>query len=149
MGYHRFQIGCLFSEFDLSKPTTFIQNCIYINFCINLTKLYINFSRYSDMIFRGRDRELKWLAFSIHPLSFFLYSPFKRLGHSFPTGSSVTTYNLFLAQSFQPFWWDWIQACRLTDESFFNNFPKRIKTIFLQSRQKVKYRFIFVCLSRV
>jgi len=25
----------------------------------------------------GRDRELKWLAFSLYPLSFFLYSPFK------------------------------------------------------------------------
>ena len=26
----------------------------------------------------GRDRELKWLAFSLYPLSFFLYSPFKQ-----------------------------------------------------------------------
>ena len=25
----------------------------------------------------GRDQELKWLAFSLYPLSFFLYSPFK------------------------------------------------------------------------
>ena len=45
LGYHRFQIGCLFAEYDLFKPTTFIQNCTYINFRINLTKLYINFSR--------------------------------------------------------------------------------------------------------
>jgi len=43
--YYRFQIGCLFAEFDLFKPTSFIQNCININFRINLTKLYINFSR--------------------------------------------------------------------------------------------------------
>ena len=28
------------------------------------------------MTFMGRDRELKWLAFSLYPLSFFLYSPF-------------------------------------------------------------------------
>ena len=26
----------------------------------------------------GHDQELKWLAFSLHPLSFFLYSPFKK-----------------------------------------------------------------------
>ena len=25
LGYHRFQIGCIFAEFDLFKPTTFIQ----------------------------------------------------------------------------------------------------------------------------
>ena len=31
----------------------------------------------SDITFMGRDRELKWLAFSLYPLSFFLYSPFK------------------------------------------------------------------------
>ena len=28
------------------------------------------------MTFMGRDRELKCLAFSLYPLSFFLYSPF-------------------------------------------------------------------------
>ncbi len=31
----------------------------------------------SDKTFMGRDQELKWLAFSLYPLSFFLYSPFK------------------------------------------------------------------------
>ena len=29
----------------------------------------------------GRDRELKWLAFSLYPISFFLYSPFKGPSH--------------------------------------------------------------------
>ena len=29
------------------------------------------------MTFMGRDKKLKWLAFSLYPLSFFLYSPFK------------------------------------------------------------------------
>ena len=29
----------------------------------------------SDITFMGRDQELKWLAFSLYPLSFFLYSP--------------------------------------------------------------------------
>ena len=32
----------------------------------------------SDITFKGRDRELKWLAFSPYPLSFYLYSPFLR-----------------------------------------------------------------------
>ena len=31
----------------------------------------------SDKTFMGRDQELKWLAFSLYSLSFFLYSPFK------------------------------------------------------------------------
>ncbi len=33
------------SEYDQFKPTTFIQNCMYINFRIYLTQFYINFSR--------------------------------------------------------------------------------------------------------
>ena len=45
--YNHFQIGCVFAKYDLFKPITFIQNCIYIymNFRINLTKFYINFLR--------------------------------------------------------------------------------------------------------
>ena len=39
LGYLRFQIGCIFAEYDLIKPTISIQNCIYRNFRINLTKL--------------------------------------------------------------------------------------------------------------
>ena len=31
----------------------------------------------SDITFMGRDQELKWFAFSLYPLSFFLYSPLK------------------------------------------------------------------------
>ena len=41
LGYRRFQIGCVFAEYDLFKPTTFIQTCIYMNFRIILTQLYI------------------------------------------------------------------------------------------------------------
>ena len=41
--YRRFQIGCVFAEHDRFKPTIFIQNIIYIDFCINLTQFYINF----------------------------------------------------------------------------------------------------------
>ena len=60
MGYHRFQIGCIFAKFDLFKPTTFIQNCIYINFRINLTVVYQFLEKgTSDITFMGQNRELK------------------------------------------------------------------------------------------
>ena len=42
-GLSRFPIGCVFAEYDLFKPTTFIQNIININICINLTPFNINF----------------------------------------------------------------------------------------------------------
>jgi len=38
VGYNRFQIGCVLAEYDLFKPTTFIQNYIYMNFRIILTQ---------------------------------------------------------------------------------------------------------------
>ena len=44
-GISSFSDWLYIAEFDLFKPTTFIQNCIYINFRINLTQLYLNFSR--------------------------------------------------------------------------------------------------------
>ena len=40
----------LFTEYDLFKPTTFIQICIYINFRIYLTQFYISFSRHGHQI---------------------------------------------------------------------------------------------------
>ena len=43
-GYSLFQIGFVFAEYDLFKTTTFIQNCIYMNFRKNLTQFNINFS---------------------------------------------------------------------------------------------------------
>ena len=55
MGLNRFQICCVFDDYDLFKPTTFIQKCIIIeffiqamnmNFRIILTQFYINFSRH-------------------------------------------------------------------------------------------------------
>ena len=48
--YRRFQIGCVFVENDLFNTTTFIQNCLYMNFRINLTQFYINFSRQDHQI---------------------------------------------------------------------------------------------------
>ena len=44
VGYTRFQIGCVFVEYDLFKPTTFIQNCIY-EFSDNFDTCYISISR--------------------------------------------------------------------------------------------------------
>ena len=35
--------------------------------------------RTSDITCMGRDRELKWFAFSLYPLSFFLNSPFNKI----------------------------------------------------------------------
>ena len=45
VGYRRFQIGCVFVEYDLFNTKTFLQNCTYMNFRINLTQFCINFSR--------------------------------------------------------------------------------------------------------
>ena len=50
----------------------------------------------SDKTFMGRDQELKWLAFSLYPLSFFLYSPFKRT--NLPIKGRVTEKMPFLAK---------------------------------------------------
>ena len=48
--YCRFQIGCVFVEYDLFNAKNFIQNCMYMNFRINLTQFYINFSRQEHQI---------------------------------------------------------------------------------------------------
>ena len=51
VGYSRFQIGCVFIEYDMFKPTTFIQNSIYMNFRMNLTlQFYVDFSRQEHKI---------------------------------------------------------------------------------------------------
>ena len=50
MGCNRFQIGFVFVECDQFNTTIFIQNCIYMNFRINLTQFYINFSRQEHQI---------------------------------------------------------------------------------------------------
>ena len=38
MEYCRFQIGCLFGEYDSFKPNIFMQNFIFIDFHIYLTQ---------------------------------------------------------------------------------------------------------------
>ena len=56
LGYRCFQIACIFVEYDSFKPTIFIQNFKYIDFCINLTQFHINFSRQEYQI------ELSWVS---------------------------------------------------------------------------------------
>ena len=43
-GYRRFQIGCVFVEYDL-LIYNFYTKMLCMNFRINLTQFYINFSR--------------------------------------------------------------------------------------------------------
>ena len=69
----------------------------------------------SDITFMGHDRELKWLAFSLYRLSFFLYSPF----NSFATimfsvsrlWKSVEVYNLPITREV----FDFPSSTELTD----------------------------------
>ena len=48
--YRCFQIGCVIVLYDLFKTTTFIQNCIYMNFRMKLTPFFIHFSRQEHQI---------------------------------------------------------------------------------------------------
>ena len=50
VGYNCFQTGCVYVEYDLFNTTISIQSCIYMNFCINLTQFYINFSRQEPQV---------------------------------------------------------------------------------------------------
>ena len=56
LGYRRFQIGYVFAEYNLFKPTIFIHNFIYIDFRVNLTQFYFNFSR------QEHQTELLWAS---------------------------------------------------------------------------------------
>ena len=67
----RFQIGYIFAEYDLLKPTISIRNCIYEFSYKFYTVLYQFLETVtSDITFVGRDHELKWLAFSLYPFHF-------------------------------------------------------------------------------
>ncbi len=48
--YTKIQIGFVFVEYDLFIPTTSIQQYIFMNFRIDLTRFYINFSRQEHQI---------------------------------------------------------------------------------------------------
>ena len=41
MQYHRFQIGFIFVEYELFNNTTFIQNCISMNFRITVSYKFL------------------------------------------------------------------------------------------------------------
>ena len=58
VGYSCFQIGCIFVEYQLFNTTTFIQNCIYMNFRINLTQLISRDIGTSDRGQKGWDSQV-------------------------------------------------------------------------------------------
>ena len=90
LGYFRSQIGFVFAEYDLSQPTIFIQNYIYIKFGIILTEFYIiSWHRTSDRTLMGLNQLLICLDFSLYPISFLLYSLFKTFLWSWVNGISI------------------------------------------------------------
>ena len=48
--YNRFQIACVFAEYNLLKSTTFKQNFKYRDFRIILIQFYISFSRHEHQV---------------------------------------------------------------------------------------------------
>ena len=64
MGYRRFQIGCVFIEYDLFNTTTFIQNCIYINFSRQEHQIDVYMYRLTPEILR------------FHPIPYFMIFSF-------------------------------------------------------------------------
>ena len=80
VGYNLFQIGCIFAEYELLKPTTSIQNWIY-KFLYNFDTVLYQFlvTGTSDRCLIGIVQRLRFSGFILYPLSFFLYSPFKCL----------------------------------------------------------------------
>ena len=74
----------LFAYFlNMFKPTSFIQHFKYIDFRIILTQIYINFSIQEHQIdVSCIFQRLRFSYFIIYPLSFFLYSLFKRISWS-------------------------------------------------------------------
>ena len=75
MEYNRFQIVCVFAEYDLFK--LLLYKISYINrFSYNFDTVLYQFleTGISDMCIVQR---LRFSGFILYPLSFFLYSPFK------------------------------------------------------------------------
>ena len=70
MGYTRFQIGCVFVEYDLLNTTTFTQNFIYIDFRIIFTQFYINFSR------QEHQKDVLYVSFNAWDFQVSSYIPF-------------------------------------------------------------------------
>ena len=56
LGYHRFQIGCIFAEYELFKPTISIQNCKYkFSYTFDTVLYQFQETGTSDKNFMGRD----------------------------------------------------------------------------------------------
>ena len=68
-----FQIGCVFAEYDQFKPTISIQNCIFWNFCINVTQFYINFSRQEHQIYNFHGLRSRAKVISFQPIPSFIF----------------------------------------------------------------------------
>ena len=74
--------------------TNFIQNCMYMNFLINLTQLYINFSRQKHQI-DVLINALRFSGFSLYPLSFFLTKSDLRISSLKEITDKFNTFTLF------------------------------------------------------
>ena len=78
-----FLLNFLHYIFSILKPTTYIQNCIYMNFRINLTQFYINFSRQEHQIdvlyvsFNAWDSQVS--SYTLFHFPYTLYSPINNL----------------------------------------------------------------------
>ena len=90
-GINRFQIGCVFAEYDLFKPKLYIYEFSY-NFDTVLYQFLETGT--SDRCFIVQ--RLRFSDFSLYHLSFFLYNPFKdfllracKLNFAFPANIFV------------------------------------------------------------
>ena len=77
MGYCRFQIGCVFAEHDPFKPTVLYKFYIY-RFSNKFYTVLYQFpeTKIPDRTIMGLNQLLKYLDFSLNPLSFLIYSSF-------------------------------------------------------------------------
>ena len=71
MGYNRFQIGFVFVEFDLFKPTTFIQNYLY-ELSYNFDTVLYQFLETGtlDRSLIGIAQRLRFSGFCLYPFHF-------------------------------------------------------------------------------
>ena len=79
VGYKRFQISCVFTKYDLFKPTTFIQNLTYVRFRL-IWHSFMSISRDRNKRLMSYRYRLKpeILSFYTIPPFIFLYSPFQQ-----------------------------------------------------------------------
>ena len=105
------------------NTTTFIQNCIYMKFRINLTQFYINFLRKEHQI------DVLYVSFNVwdSQVSFFLYVPFKVLCKPFLKGLLALT-NLYAKLTMLNSQWYSKKLC-LIEHDYRNQCLKFLKII--------------------